>query len=175
MPKGPGTYGSKVGRPPKKKKKKVKKQWLEDYTAIFTLNAKELPQVLVKRCVNPELKALLQPLHLKRQKKLPKKGLDNRPKIWYNRSYRDNHMASIDQETEQYYNKYFDLFRTPGWKQLIEELQHNALVINNVEATKDQNDLYVRKGQLNVLAYILNFETTTNNNYEELTANDQSI
>jgi len=25
MPKGPGTYGSKVGRPPKKKKKKVKK------------------------------------------------------------------------------------------------------------------------------------------------------
>ena len=84
-------------------------------------------------------------------------------------------MASIDQETEQYYNKYFDLFNTPGWKQLIEELQQNALVINSVEATKDQNDLYVRKGQLNVLAYILNFENTTNNNYEELTADDQSI
>jgi 3-methyladenine DNA glycosylase AlkC len=84
-------------------------------------------------------------------------------------------MASIDQETEQYYNKYFDLFNNPGWKQLIEELQQNALVINSVEATKDQNDLYVRKGQLNVLAYILNFETTTNNNYDELTADDQSI
>ena len=84
-------------------------------------------------------------------------------------------MASIDQETEQYYNKYFDLFNNPGWKQLIEELKQNALVINSVEATKDQNDLYVRKGQLNVLAYILNFETTTNNNYDELTADDQSI
>jgi hypothetical protein len=84
-------------------------------------------------------------------------------------------MASIDQETEQYYNKYFDLFRTAGWKQLIEELQQNALVINSVEATKDQNDLYVRKGQLNVLAYLINFETTTNNNYEELTSDDQSI
>ena len=84
-------------------------------------------------------------------------------------------MASIDQETEQYYNKYFDLFNNPGWKQLIEELKQNALVINSVEATKDQNDLYVRKGQLNVLAYILNFETTTNNNYEELTSDDQSI
>ena len=81
-------------------------------------------------------------------------------------------MASIDQETEQYYNKYFDLFRTEGWKQLIEELQQNAFVINSVEATKDKNDLYVRKGQLNVLAYILNFETTTNNNYEELTSDD---
>jgi 3-methyladenine DNA glycosylase AlkC len=81
-------------------------------------------------------------------------------------------MASIDQETEQYYNKYFDLFRTDGWKQLIEELQQNAFVINSVEATKDENDLYVRKGQLNVLAYILNFESATNNNYEELISDD---
>jgi len=81
-------------------------------------------------------------------------------------------MASIDQETEQYYNTYFDLFRTDGWKQLIEELQQNAFVINSVEATKDENDLYVRKGQLNVLAYLVNFETTTNNNYDELTKSD---
>ena len=81
-------------------------------------------------------------------------------------------MASLDQETEQYYNKYFDLFNTDGWKQLIEELQQNALLINSVEATKDQNDLYVRKGQLNVLAYILNFETATNTNYEELVSDD---
>ena len=81
-------------------------------------------------------------------------------------------MASLDQETEQYYNKYFDLFRTDGWKQLIEELTQNAVVINSVEATKDENDLFVRKGQLNVLAYLLNFETTTNNNYEELTKSD---
>jgi len=81
-------------------------------------------------------------------------------------------MASIDQETEQYYNKYFDLFRTAGWKQLIEELTQNALVINSVEATKDANDLYLRKGQLNVLAYLVNFETTTNNNYDELTKSD---
>ena len=78
----------------------------------------------------------------------------------------------MDQETQQYYDKYFNLFQTDGWKQLIEELQQNALVINSVEATKDQNDLYVRKGQLNVLAYILSFENTINNNYEELTVDD---
>ena len=81
-------------------------------------------------------------------------------------------MASLDQETEQYYNKYFDLFDNDGWKQLIEELQQNALVINSVEATKDSNDLYVRKGQLNVLAYLINCEAATNNNYEELTSDD---
>jgi len=78
----------------------------------------------------------------------------------------------MDQDTQKYYECYFDLFNNPGWKQLIEELTQNALVINSVEATKDVNDLYLRKGQLNVLAYLINFETTTNNNYEELTKSD---
>ena len=81
-------------------------------------------------------------------------------------------MASLEKETEEYYNKYFDLFRTDGWQQLIKELQQNAITINSVEVTKDANDLYLRKGQLNVLAYILNFENTLNNTYEELINND---
>ena len=81
-------------------------------------------------------------------------------------------MASLDPETQQYYDNYFNLFQTDGWKQLTEELQQNALVINSVEATKDANDLYMRKGQINVLAYILNLESTTNNNYDELNTNN---
>jgi hypothetical protein len=81
-------------------------------------------------------------------------------------------MASLDQETQQYYDNYFTLFSTDGWRQLTEELKQNALVINNVEATKDTNDLYVRKGQLNVLAYVLNLESTTNTNYDELNTSD---
>ena len=75
----------------------------------------------------------------------------------------------VDQETQQYYDNYFNLFSTDGWKQLTEELNQNALVINSVESTKDANDLYMRKGQLNVLAYILNLESTINSNYDELT------
>ena len=75
----------------------------------------------------------------------------------------------MDQETQLYYDNYFNLFSTDGWKQLTEELNQNALVINSVESTKDANDLYMRKGQLNVLAYILNLESTINSNYDELT------
>jgi hypothetical protein len=81
-------------------------------------------------------------------------------------------MASMDKETEEYYNKYFDLFGNDGWKQLIEELTQNAEAINSVEATKDGNDLYIRKGQLNVLAYMLNFEATVNTNFNELQKED---
>ena len=73
----------------------------------------------------------------------------------------------MDQETQQYYDNYFSLFLTDGWKQLIEDFNNNAMQINSVEATKDSDDLYFRKGQLSVLAHLLNMETIVNTNYEE--------
>ena len=77
-------------------------------------------------------------------------------------------MASMTPELETYYNAYFDLFRTDGWKQLIEDLKQNATAINSVEATKDVDDLYLRKGQLNVLAHIINLESVIENAFEEI-------
>ena len=79
----------------------------------------------------------------------------------------------MDQETQQYYDAYFSLFITDGWKQLVEEFTSNAIQINSVEATKDVNDMFFRKGQLNTLAHLLNLETIVNTNYEE--ANKASI
>lgn len=84
-------------------------------------------------------------------------------------------MASLDKETEEYYNKYFDLFRTEGWKQLIEELKQNALMINSVENTKDSEDLFIRKGQLKVLAYLLNFENNMETSFNELEKENEGI
>ena len=65
----------------------------------------------------------------------------------------------IDPELEKYYNNYHDLFMSTGWKQLLEDLVGNASVINSVEATKDSNDLYFRKGQLSVIANLVNLES----------------
>lgn len=80
----------------------------------------------------------------------------------------------MDKETEQYYSTYFDLFRSNGWKQLIGELTNNALALNSVENLKDVDDMFYKKGQLNVLASLLNFETTINTAYEDLN-NAESI
>ena len=84
-------------------------------------------------------------------------------------------MASLDKETEEYYSKYFDLFRTEGWRQLIEELKQNAMLINSVENTKDRDDLFIRKGQLKVLAYLLNFESNMETSFAELEKEDEDI
>lgn len=84
-------------------------------------------------------------------------------------------MASMDKEVEEYYSKYFDLFRTEGWKQLIEELKQNVMLINSVENTKDSEDLFIRKGQLKVLAYLLNFENNMETSFNELEKENEGI
>lgn len=78
----------------------------------------------------------------------------------------------MDKELELYFNNFFELFRTEGWKQLINDLKENKEVINNIESAKDEQDLFFRKGQLNVISTILNFETSINNSYEEQLSDD---
>ena len=73
----------------------------------------------------------------------------------------------MDKETQEYYDNYFSLFLTDGWKQLMKDFNNNVLNINSIEAAKDGDDMYFRKGQLNVLAHLLNMETIVNTNYEE--------
>ena len=64
----------------------------------------------------------------------------------------------MNKELELYYRNIRDMFGTDGWKQLMEGLSSNAMVINSVEAAKDNEDLYFRKGQLAVIANLLNLE-----------------
>jgi hypothetical protein len=66
-----------------------------------------------------------------------------------------------------------DLFASDGWKLLIGELEENAYNINSVEATKDVNDLFFRKGQLNSLSFILNLESTIDHSKKE--ASNESL
>lgn len=79
----------------------------------------------------------------------------------------------MNQETQTYYDNYFNLFATDGWKQLVQEFSDNAAPINSVEAVKDSNDMYFRKGQLNVLAHLINMENIVTTNYEEASKSEE--
>lgn len=49
----------------------------------------------------------------------------------------------------------------------MDELRNNAIQINSVEVTKDNKDLHFRKGQLNILAFMLNMESTVEHYVED--------
>jgi|TARA_B100001063_G_scaffold109284_1_gene101932 hypothetical protein len=78
----------------------------------------------------------------------------------------------MTQELETYFNNYFSMFRSEGWKQLISDLQGNVGQINSVEMTTDNDNLHFRKGQLAILATILNLETQIDNAQSQAESED---
>jgi hypothetical protein len=70
-------------------------------------------------------------------------------------------------EDEIYYNNYFDMFRSEGWKQLMDEFIGNAEMLDSVPHIKDTEDLRNKQGQLLVLNNLLNLEDTLVLAYED--------
>ena len=73
----------------------------------------------------------------------------------------------MDNEDDKYVDAMFEMFRTKGWKMLIDDLSKNELNINSVRDTKDSEDLNFRKGQLNILASLVSLETQVENMVDE--------
>jgi hypothetical protein len=66
-------------------------------------------------------------------------------------------------ETEKYFRDLNNMFRSEGWKILLDDLKHTTLSVNSIEFTKDEQDLFYRKGQLAVMNNIINLETQVAN------------
>ena len=73
----------------------------------------------------------------------------------------------MDNEDDKYVDAMFEMFRTKGWKMLIDDLSKNELNINSVRDTKDNEDLNFRKGQLNILACLVTLENQVENMVDE--------
>jgi hypothetical protein len=75
-------------------------------------------------------------------------------------------------ETEKYFRDLNDMFRSEGWKILTKDLEQSILGVNSIENTKDEQDLYFRKGQLVVMNNILNLETQVAHAQEQAELDD---
>lgn len=71
-------------------------------------------------------------------------------------------------EEEKYYNNYFDLFGTDGWKQLVAELQER-LASYDIGYLKDEKDLYKVQGELSILRMLITLEDLIEQGYKNAT------
>lgn len=76
-------------------------------------------------------------------------------------------VTKVSPEDEKYYENYFDLFLTDGWKQFIEDLQEtaNSFDVRNIP---DEATLKYTQGQLMILDRMLNFSNSIRTVYEDL-------
>ena len=75
-----------------------------------------------------------------------------------------------DDELEVYFRHMNDLFRMEGWGLLLEDLKLQVPNIDSVEQVKTIEDLYFRKGQLNILGTLHRLEETNLQGQESLSA-----
>ncbi len=74
----------------------------------------------------------------------------------------------MEQSLQTYYEEQFSLFSQQGWKDLTEDLQKLRSDINDLSAVKDSNDLWYRKGQLDILDLIIDRKKMCEKVFEEL-------
>lgn len=74
---------------------------------------------------------------------------------------------SMTPELEKYYEQYFDLFVTDGWKQFILDISAN-LESFDIRSIEKFGDLRYSQGQVKVIDQIMNWETLIRNTYAEL-------
>ena len=77
-------------------------------------------------------------------------------------------------EEEKYYENYFDLFNTEGWKQLVNEVKdiHASYMIETLNSVEE---LYKAKGEREILARVLNFQNGIEAAYASLKEGNSDI
>lgn len=73
----------------------------------------------------------------------------------------------MTREEEDYFETYFDLFSTQGWKQFLSEIE-DSVDSYAIDDIKDEKHLYTVQGQLQILKRFAWFETGIRNAYDEI-------
>lgn len=74
----------------------------------------------------------------------------------------------MDKALQEYYEARFDMMSSQGWKDLMEDVERIAESYDKVLEIKDAEELWKRKGQLDILNWVLNLKRETDTAWEEL-------
>lgn len=74
----------------------------------------------------------------------------------------------MNNKLEDYYTERFSMMSTQGWKQLIEDIQVLRDNYADIMSIRTADELNFRKGQLDILDWILSLKDISESTYENL-------
>lgn len=78
----------------------------------------------------------------------------------------------MQKELQDYYENRFTTMATLGWSEFIEDVQDLFDNYNMVNSIYTHEELFKRKGQLDILQWILSLKEVSTQSYEELVLAD---
>lgn len=73
---------------------------------------------------------------------------------------------------QDYYDALLEMMSTTGWKNLTAEFEQTKATLNDVVSTNSAEELWTRKGQLNILNNLLNLRTSIDFAMDQLEADN---
>ena len=71
-------------------------------------------------------------------------------------------------EIQAYYENRWEMMATTGWKEFVEDTQNLFDAYNQLNAIDTHDDLMKRKGQLDILQWILSLKEVSEQSYKQL-------
>lgn len=80
----------------------------------------------------------------------------------------------MDKELQRYYEDRFSMMSTQGWADLIEDIQTMFESHNKINGINSPEEFWKRKGQIDMLQWILSLKEVSSQTYEEL-KNEETV
>lgn len=74
----------------------------------------------------------------------------------------------MDKDIQKYYEDRFKMFSEQGWADLITDISKIKEVIENLRSCKGNDDLFYKKGQLDIIDWITTLQPVSEQAYDEL-------
>lgn len=78
----------------------------------------------------------------------------------------------MSNEDLEFYERRFDLFALKGWTDLIEDFEQLKNNLESLSQINTEKDLWYKKGQVEMINYLIQLKTLTEQAYEELINED---
>ena len=74
----------------------------------------------------------------------------------------------MDKDLQEYYENRFSMMASEGWTNVIEDVQELFDVYNKINTADSFEEFHKRKGQLDILQWLLSLKQVSVQTYEEL-------
>jgi hypothetical protein len=74
----------------------------------------------------------------------------------------------LDKDLQEYYENRFSMMASEGWTNVIEDVQELFDVYNKINTADSFEEFHKRKGQLDILQWLLSLKQVSEQTYEEL-------
>lgn len=78
----------------------------------------------------------------------------------------------MDQDLQKYYEDRFSMMSTQGWRDLTEDVQSMFDSYNKINTAETFEEFHKRKGQLDILQWLLSLKDVSEQTYDELQQED---